>query len=125
LNMRTTAFGKVKYGLTKIKGNTKYQMMATKANCRALQKEIALAAQANNCSTKTGHSEWWTVKEFVASGHKVRSSDVCPNQYLDSIYNLANQRSMLRRTNTIIGFDRKQSTPSTHMLKSRISWLGG
>ena len=35
-----TAFRKVKYALTKIKGNTKYQMMTTEAGGRALKKEI-------------------------------------------------------------------------------------
>jgi len=38
--IRTTAFGKVKYTLTKITGNTKYQMMATEASGKELKKEI-------------------------------------------------------------------------------------
>ncbi len=39
--MRTTALGKVKYGLTEIMGNTKYQMTTTEAQAgsRALKKE--------------------------------------------------------------------------------------
>jgi len=38
--IRTTTFGKVKYATTKLNGTTKHQMMATKANSTALQKEI-------------------------------------------------------------------------------------
>jgi len=38
--IRTTAFGKVKYVLKKITGNTKYQMTTTEASGGALKYEI-------------------------------------------------------------------------------------
>jgi len=40
LKIRTRAFGKVKYALTKINRNTKYQVATAETGGRALKKEI-------------------------------------------------------------------------------------
>ncbi len=51
----------VKYAPTKLKGTTNNKIMATKARNGVLQKEIPLAVQANNNSTKTVHLKWLAV----------------------------------------------------------------
>src|SRR6266404_9116092 len=60
-NIMITTFGMVKYAPTKLKGTTNNKIMATKARNGVLQKEIPLAVQANNNSTKTVHLKWLAV----------------------------------------------------------------